>query len=396
MSRTAVRSAAAAPAGLRRVLMTTDAIGGVWPYSLELGRSLAERGIEVLLAIMGDAPRPAQRQAAEAIPSVHLEWAPHRLEWMPGADADFEAAGDWLQSLAQRFAPDIVHLNGFAHAALDWQVPVVVVAHSCVLTWWRAVHGEDPPSEWDSYVRRVHRGLDGADVVIAPTAAFLDDLTAAYGSLASARVVANGRKEPAPAERRLKSQHVLCAARVWDEAKNVRILDAAAAQLDWPICVAGATKRPDGLPVDLPGHLRFLGSLTETALRSRSDQSAIFVSPALYEPFGLAVLEAAQSGCALVLSDIPTFHELWDGAAMFVDPHDAGAWTEVLATLCADPSEVATYGARAAARARRYTAGAMVEGTLTAYGAAADRYAASRLGPPRAPVSTYMPSGGPW
>ena len=39
---------------------------------------------------------------------------------------------------------------------------------------------------------------------------------------------------------------------------------------------------------------------------------------ALYEPFGLAVLEAAQAGCALVLSDIPTFRELWDGAALFV------------------------------------------------------------------------------
>ena len=37
-----------------------------------------------------------------------------------------------------------------------------------------------------------------------------------------------------------------------------------------------------------------------------------------YEPFGLAVLEAAQAGCALLLSDIPTFRELWDGAALFV------------------------------------------------------------------------------
>ena len=51
----------------------------------------------------------------------------------------------------------------------------------------------------------------------------------------------------------------------------------------------------------------------------------IFVSTALYEPFGLAVLEAAQAGCALVLSDIPTFRELWDGAARFVPARDDGA-----------------------------------------------------------------------
>ena len=49
-------------------------------------------------------------------------------------------------------------------------------------------------------------------------------------------------------------------------------------------------------------------------------RTAVFVSPALYEPFGLAVLEAAQAGCALVLSDIPTFRELWDGVALFVAP----------------------------------------------------------------------------
>ncbi len=31
--------------------------------------------------------------------------------------------------------------------------------------------------------------------------------------------------------------------------------------------------------------------------------------PARYEPFGLSVLEAALSGCALVLGDIPSLRE---------------------------------------------------------------------------------------
>ena len=31
----------------------------------------------------------------------------------------------------------------------------------------------------------------------------------------------------------------------------------------------------------------------------------------------MSVLEAGQSGCALVLSDIATHGELWDGAASF-------------------------------------------------------------------------------
>ncbi len=40
----------------------------------------------------------------------------------------------------------------------------------------------------------------------------------------------------------------------------------------------------------------------------------------LYEPFGLSVLEAALSGCALVLGDIPSLRENWDGAADFAEP----------------------------------------------------------------------------
>ena len=35
------------------------------------------------------------------------------------------------------------------------------------------------------------------------------------------------------------------------------------------------------------------------------------------------MLEAASAGCPLILGDIPTFRELWDGAAVFVAPDDA-------------------------------------------------------------------------
>ena len=80
----------------------------------------------------------------------------------------------------------------------------------------------------------------------------------------------------------------------------------------------------------------------------------VFVSAALYEPFGLAVLEAAAAGCALVLSDIPTFRELWDGAALFVAPDEA-AIADAIAALVADPARRAALGEAARARAARYT-----------------------------------------
>ncbi len=88
---------------------------------------------------------------------------------MPDCWADVARAGDWLLELEARFAPDIIHLNGYAHGALPWHAPTLVVAHSCVLSWWEAVKGEPAPAEWETYREHVTLGLQSADCVIAPT-----------------------------------------------------------------------------------------------------------------------------------------------------------------------------------------------------------------------------------
>jgi glycosyltransferase involved in cell wall biosynthesis len=358
----------------RRVLMTADAVGGVWHYALDLAGGLSRRGSEILLAVMGDAPGPGQRAAAAALPGVRLVSAPYRLEWMDDAAADIDAAGVWLFTLARRFCPDVIHLNGYAHGHLAWNAPVLVAAHSCVKTWWRAVHGEDPPPPWDDYGDAVARGLAAADAVIAPTAAFLSMLEDAHGPIEDAAVVHNGRAATGAFPETRKEPLILCAARLWDEAKNVACLDAAAAGLPWTVAVAGATDRPDGGVTGPFAHVSPLGSMSGGELRSWCNRAAIFVSPALYEPFGLAVLEAAQSGCALVLSDIPTLRELWDGAAVFVCPRDARALHEALARLIADPERRRALARAAAVRAGRYTPEPMLEGTLAAYARAAGRW----------------------
>ena len=122
-----------------RVLMTADAVGGVWTYALELCRGLTPFGVEVLLAVMGGGVTEAKRREVASISNVRLEVRDCKLEWMQAPWEDVAEAGDWLLGLAASFAPDIVHLNGYAHAALGWDAPVVVVAHSCVLSWFRAV-----------------------------------------------------------------------------------------------------------------------------------------------------------------------------------------------------------------------------------------------------------------
>ena len=56
-----------------------------------------------------------------------------------------------------------------------------------------------------------------------------------------------------------------------------------------------------------------VGTLTRPDLLALMRRAGVFVVPALYEPFGLAALEAASGACPLVLADIPSLRELWMG-----------------------------------------------------------------------------------
>jgi glycogen synthase len=331
-----------------RILMTADAVGGVWRYAVELAGPLAARGAEVTLATMG--PRPSAAEVAEAHEAgvARVVSADFALEWMPDPWRDVKAAGRWLLGLADRLEPDVVHLNGYAHAALPWGVPVVVVAHSDVLSWWEAVRREPAPPEWSRYRDAVERGLDAADVVVAPTAAMLHALERHYAFSGERRVILNGLAER-PLAATAKEPLVLGVGRYWDEAKNLAALERVAPRIRWPVEIVG-----EGAP---------RGPLPRATLDELRARAPIFAAPAYYEPFGLAALEAAYAGCALVLGNLPSQRELWSGAALFVPPGDDEALVATLALLIRDDRLRSAYARAARARAAGYD----VERTAAAY-----------------------------
>jgi len=357
---------------VRTVLMTADAVGGVWSYAVQLSERLARRGLSVVLATMGPAPTDGQRRALAALGIGHVH-GDFRLEWMPGAAADRREAEDWLLDLERRHRPDIVHLNGYCHGAAPFAAPKLVVAHSCVLSWWHAVHGEVPPADWDGYGLAVSGGLREADAVVAPTAAFLELLEGLYGRLPHASVIHNGRGPDGFGPAHEKEPVILCAGRLWDQAKNIGSLDEIAPDLAWPVLVAGDDRAPDGR-LAASSHLQALGRLDEATLARWMGRASVFVSPARYEPFGLAVLEAALSGCALVLGDIPSFRELWDDAALFVDPDDGKGLHDALNRIIRNAELRAKLAAAARGRGLSFPADRMADDTLALY----RRLAASR------------------
>ncbi len=148
--------------------------------------------------------------------------------------------------------------------------------------------------------------------------------------------------------------------------RTSRRSNAAAARLDAPVIAAGPLESPGGGRRTLL-HVQTLGRLDGASVAAWLARSPVFVSIALYEPFGLTVLEAAQAGCALVLADIATFRELWDGAALFVDPADGGALAATLRRLLDDPGETARLGEAARLRAGRYGLEPMAAGMREVY-----------------------------
>lgn len=349
----------------RPVLMTADPIGGVWTYVIELCRELAKAQVKVALATMGRRLTSAERDAVSALENVELFESEYKLEWMHDPWKDIEAAGKWLLEIQSRVQPSLVHLNQYCYGVIRWPVPCLMVGHSCVFSWYEAVKGGTPPAEWDRYKQALTIGLRGADLVTAPTRFMLAALKRHYGNFSAADPIYNGR-DASRFTRRNKEDFILTAGRLWDEAKNVEILDGIAGRLPWPVLAAGPLQSPEGKRIHLHA-LKHLGELDSAALADRLARASVFVLPARYEPFGFTALEASLCGCVPVLGDIPSLREIWDGAALFVPPHDDDKILTALLQLIDDAPARADLARRAHERAASFTAQKMAEGYLALY-----------------------------
>jgi glycosyltransferase involved in cell wall biosynthesis len=161
----------------------------------------------------------------------------------------------------------------------------------------------------------------------------------------------------------------------------MQLVDEAAANLGWPVLMAGKLEQAGASSTgsaSRPKHAYALGHLDANAVKSTLGRASIYVHPARYEPFGLAVLEAAMAGCALVLGDIPSLREIWQDAAIFVPVGDAKGLTALLEELIRDGTKRLALADLARGRARRYTPHRMLSEYLAAYRQALARPTAYR------------------
>ena len=336
-----------------RVLMTTDTVGGVWTFTRELTEGLLAQGCSVMLVSFGRLPSADQSAWADRVVGLwpeHFRYLPtaFALEWMQGNDSFYSESAELLLSAAEHFRADLLHSNQLCYGALVSDRPTIVTVHSDVRSWFAACRGAEPePSPWmERYDRLVGRGLRTADSVVAPTVWMLTEVQRHYGPLRNARVVPNGRDLPERPSADARRMQAVTVGRLWDEGKDLALMEDIASPM--PLLIAGELTGHDAAR-ELPGqHMEWLGQLSEAEVLDLFRRSTVYVVTSRYEPFGLAPLEAALCGCALVARDLPSLREVWADAALYF--RDAAELSRILEVLAGDEQRVREMAERATAR----------------------------------------------
>ena len=184
-------------------------------------------------------------------------------------------------------------------------------------------------------------------------------------------VVYNGRTPGWFNPHLTKDEIVLTVGRVWDVGKNAGLL--LQREMPAPVCIVGSDRHPENHGSAFAGvRSRNAAQLEppqdERQLARTMARAAIYAATSRYEPFGLAPLEAALSRCAIVASDIPSFRELWDGAALFFRNNDVESLRQQIARLTDDGRLRRCCANLAYERARqKFIADRMVEDYLNLY-----------------------------
>ncbi|MCL5025364.1 MAG: glycosyltransferase family 4 protein [Chloroflexi bacterium] len=348
------------------ILMTTDTIGGVWNYTLSLVRTLTDvYGVRITLVTLGNEPHADQIAALHRLSKVDFIPTTFKLEWMANPTEHLEHSAQLVMALARWRRVDLIHSNQFAYGNLELDIPRVVVAHSDLLSWLHWCGGEPPETDIEPYKRLVVDGLQGASAIVCPSNFMKNNISEYYHPSTPIHVIYNGLPASDFAPGIKKPGTALMVGRLWDRAKNARVvLEALNEKADVQLTAVGPAVGPGGERLDIHNHgsITHLGELPYPRVIELYAQTSIYVAASMYEPFGLAALEAAFSGCAILANDVPFHREIWDDDAIYFERNCSEDLRAKLETLAHQPDVAAEWGKRARQHAlANYTARRMAE-----------------------------------
>jgi glycogen synthase len=346
-----------------KILMTTDTVGGVWCYSLDLASYLIKsHQIDVVLLSMGPALKKNQQEQIQKVRKLKSFHFTGKLEWMEGCEDDLQDAGVWIKSIYEKEKPDIIHFNHYAHVDMDWDCPVVCVAHSCMATWWKAVKNEILPESFDAYFRLVNTAFLKSNTVVAPSQSILNDIQNVYSFSTPSYIIPNGIDKPFPFANE-KNPILFTMGRLWDEAKNLDLILKAAPMIKADIYIAGERDEVG----EVSENVHFLGSLDRKQVFNWLRMSKIFALPVKYEPFGLSFLEAAHHKCTLIGGDIASLREIWGDAMLYSPTNDPKAFADLCNHVLEHEEVALKMGEKSFITAQKYSLANMTESYVEIY-----------------------------
>jgi glycosyltransferase involved in cell wall biosynthesis len=194
----------------------------------------------------------------------------------------------------------------------------------------------------------------------------LEQIELHYGKVLSGAVIHNGRSPSLFNPYISKQETTVTLGRLWDSGKNVSLL--LKREMPGSVRIVGCDRHPDlqnhsFVAETVRPNISLDPQQDERQITQTLARAGIYAATSQYEPFGLAPVEAALSRCAIVASDIPTFRELWEGAAIFFRNNDPESLSEALERVQRDHALRLSHGNMALRHARRhFTAEGMVAG----------------------------------
>jgi glycosyltransferase involved in cell wall biosynthesis len=209
-------------------------------------------------------------------------------------------------------------------------------------------HGE---ARRDELIESETRALALAERVVACSAATARTLTDEFGVPPARITVAEPGTEPAPRASGTGAPVELLAVGAVSRRKNYPVLVAALrelADLDWRLTIVGSLDRaPEAgaalyaaiQAARLRDRVTVAGAVDESRLNGLYDKADVFVSPSLFEGYGMVLAEAMARGLPLVASTGGAAVETVPAGAGFkVPPGDIASLREALRRMIADPA----------------------------------------------------------
>ena len=344
-----------------RWILIENRFDGVSRYSHELAHALArQKGLEVAWLIHD------KRQLAKLPKGKYV---------LANNPNDVFKETFLLARTINRSGHTIVYSPFFMMGTLGKRYKLVLTIHDMIyfkhrtppqwlpwyvrLGWW-LYHTSYTPMRWQ---------LNRADMVATVSETARQELIEARVTKRDIMTVSNAVSkhfEETAAERRTHGEHYMSNDIVYMGAftpyKNVEcLIDALVYLPGITLHLCGKMPKPRRAVLEarmkdkkVADRVVIYDGATDEQYKKALSNARCSVSASRLEGFGLPILEAQQRGVPMACANIPIFHEIADGSALFFDPNSPKAAAKAIKQL-ADPSISQRLIDAGRANARRYT-----------------------------------------